>query len=509
MKKLSLLPAVMLLAVTLLTLLPITAFAEGETEATPTPTPTATEEAPETTSTPTSTQDDTQDDSQQEPVPPGISLSIDNDNIYNGMDKAYKDGYMPAVKNGVATVILPLVASGEIKDNTITVTPGLGDTMSSPFVYKNYQKAVTMQENVVNGGASTVLSYLVCFNFTLASDRVNGVYPITIDVQAQDANGNAVTKSFTSYVTITDGKDPNAQPTPEPTKKPESQPKIIVNGYSISPSPVEAGSDFTATVTLKNTNERKSVKNMTVTISCDCPNFSLLNESNVFYIDKIKKGETTDVEIKYATDLNTPAQTYNITLTMEYDNYDAMTLCSTGTVPVVVTQPLRVEMTAPTIEDQVNAGDTMPLSFHVMNLGRSAVYNVRVELSAPGLIPSSAAFIGNMEAGTSMQADMDVFVGTKNMSEGYEGDEKYGFTNGTITLIYEDAEGQEYTQETEFSTMISEPVITVSNNNEEEKEQEKASQWWISIVIGILIVGGLAAYIIIRNKRKGKDNANF
>ena len=37
-----------------------------------------------------------------------------------------------------------------------------------------------------------------------------------------------------------------------------------------------------------------------------------------------------------------------------------------------------------------------------------------------------------------MPGDMDVFVGTKNMSEGYEGDDKYGYTNGKITLIYED-----------------------------------------------------------------------
>ena len=87
------------------------------------------------------------------------------------------------------------------------------------------------------------------------------------------------------------------------------------------------------------------------------------------------------------------------------------------------------------------------------------------------------------------------------MSEDYEGEEKYGFTNGTITLIYEDADGQEYTQETEISTMISEPVITVSNNDEEEEQQEKAGQWWISIVIGVVIIAGLATYIIIRKAR--------
>ncbi|MEM5769726.1 MAG: hypothetical protein AAGU32_15760, partial [Bacillota bacterium] len=106
------------------------------------------------------------------------------------------------------------------------------------------------------------------------------------------------------------------------------------------------------------------------------------------------------------------------------------------------------------------------------------------------------------------EADMSVFIGTKNMSEGYEGDDKYGYTNGTITLIYEDADGKDYKEETEFSTTISEPVIAASNTADDEKP-ETASQWWISVVIGVVIVGGLVVYLIVRGKRKGQDNADF
>lgn len=482
----------LLLAVMLITWLPITSLAEGDSSPSPSATPNEIQEAGD----------------QEEPSASTVNLSIDNSNVYDGMDKAYKDGYTPAVKNGVATVVVPLVADGEIKNSTITVTPGLGDTASSPFMFKNYQKTVSLKNNTVNGGTGTVPSYLVNFSLPLSSGRMNGVYPVTIDVQGTDMSGNTIHQTFTSYVTVTDGKDPNAEPTPEATEKPQSQPKIIVSGYRISPSPVEAGSEFTATVTLKNTSEKKYVQNMTVAISCESPNFALLNDSDVVYIDKLGKGASTDIQIKYRTDLNTAAQKYNITLTMAYDNSDAATLSSTGTVPVSVAQPLRVEMTAPTIADQVNAGDTMPLTFQVMNMGRSAVYNVRIDLSAPGLIPTGTAFIGNLEAGTASEADMSVFIGTKNMSEGYEGDDKYGYTNGTITLIYEDADGQAYTQETEFFTTINAPVISASSDAVEEKP-ETASQWWISIVIGIVIVAGLAAYLIIRNRSKGHDNADF
>jgi hypothetical protein len=478
MKKIALLLAAFLLA-----MMPATALAAGEADATPT--------LPDSKTAATET--------------PAISFAIDNANIYSGMDKAYKDGYTPNVKDGVATIVLPLVVSGGIKGNKITVTPGLGDTTSSPFIYKNYQKTLGLKNNPVGDGSSAVSSYLVSFKLSLSSGRVNGVYPVTIDIQAQDVNGNVIQQTFTAYVTITDGKSANTST--ETTAKPQPQPKIIVSDYSVSPSPVEAGREFAATVTLQNTSEKKYVQNMAVTITCDSPGFTLQNDSNVIYIEKLAKGKTTDIEIRYKTDLNTAAQTYNITLTMAYDNSDATTLGSSGTIPVAVVQPLRVKMTAPNIAAQVNAGDTMPLPFQVMNMGRSAVYNVRVELSAPGLIPTGTAFIGNMEAGTASTADMNVFIGTKDMTEGYEGEEKYGQTSGTITLIYEDASGKEYSEKTELSTNINEPVITASTDTKEE-EPQKASQWWISIVIGAVIAAGLAAFLIARNRRV-KNNADI
>jgi hypothetical protein len=473
---------VLLLAVALMFILPLTALAEEEIEPSPSP-----------------------DQSDDESVA-AVKLAIDNAHIYEGMDKAFKDGYIPSVKDGKAIIVLPLVASGEIAQNAITVTPDLGGA-TSPFEYKNYQKTVRLADNAVAGG-TTVSSYLVRFDLPLIKNRYNGVYPVIINVEAQCADGVAIQQTFTTYVTITDGADPNA---PEPTLKPEtpvSQPKIIISGYRINASPVMAGEAFTAVITLKNTSEKRSVQNMTVTLSSDCPNFLLQNDSNVIYISKLGKGDETDINVTYKSDLETPPGRYGITLTIEYEGSEAAPLSASGSVPVAVSQPLRVEMETPQVPESVNAGDTMPLIFQVMNMGRSTVYNVRIELLAPGLLPSETAFIGNMEPGTAMPGEMDVFVGTKNMSEGYEGDEKYGYTNGKMTLIYEDAEGQAYTDETEFSTTINPPVIAPASA-EPEEEPEKAGQWWVSVIIGVIIIAGLAVFLIIRSRKGKRQHENF
>lgn len=438
----------------------------------------------------------------EQPIQQSVGFEIDNAHEYDGMDKAYHDGYTPTVKDGKATVVLPLVPTGDIQGNTIHVTPGLGDTAASPFVYSNYQTTVSRQDNPVLGGG-TVSSYLVRFDFSLVPGRYNGVYPVTIDVQAQAADGSPIQQTFTAYVTITDGKDPNAeQPTPQP-EKPTSEPKVIVSGYSVSPEPVMAGQEFMVHVTLKNTSGTKAVQNMTVTAACDSPSLLLKNGSNTFYISKLGKGAETSIELKYIADLETVPQLYNIALTMQYDNSVATALSSSGTVPVVIGQPLKVQMDTPQIPSDVNAGDTFPFSLQVMNMGRSKVFNVRCELTVPGLIPSASAFIGNMEAGTAMTGEMNVFVGTKDMSEGYTGTDQYGPTSGKVTLVYEDENGQQFTQEIEIKTTINEPVMPV--NDEPKKEPEKAGQWWVSLIIGVGVIAGLAAILIVRAKR-GKKN---
>lgn len=499
MKKLS----ITLLALLLIILLPVAALAEETAQPTATP-PT---EAQPTTTPPATTPPVTTPPAEPDPTPTppaGVTnFEIDNIHIFEGMDRAYHDGYKPTVKDGKATVVLPLLSNGRILGNVIKVTPGLGDPSSSPFVYSNYQTTVSRQQNPVAGGG-TVPSFLIRFDFPLASGRNNGVYPVTIDVQAQAADGSPVQQTFTIYITITDGKNPNATaPVPGP-ETPTSEPKVIVSNYEINPSPVLAGGEFTAKITLKNTSETKSVQNMTVTASCDSPGLLLKNSSNTFYISKLGKEAETSIELTYKAGLETVPQLYNIMLTIQYDNSKATVLSSSGTVPVMIGQPLRVEMEAPQIPKAVNAGDTLPLAIQVMNMGRSKVLNVRYELSAPGLLPSSSAFIGNMEAGTAMTGDMNVFVGTKDMSEGYTGTDKYGLTNGKITLVYEDENGQEYTQETEIATTINAPVLS-QTSAEPEDEPEKAGQWWISITIGAVIIAALAAFLIVRAK-KGKKH---
>ena len=476
-------------------------------------------EKPEQTTVPSDQTSDYPSSSDNTAAPSGevleasVSLALDNENVYEGMDKAYKDGYLPIVENGVLTLVIPLIADGELKDDKIVVTPNLGDPNSSPFEYKNYQKTFYLSSNQVNrrDDAETVEyveSYLVCFDFSLKADRNNGTYSILLSVQARGENGALVQQSFTCYVTITDGVVTDAS-TAAPvavssgfaggteTKTPESQPKVLIKNYSVSDSPVTAGDEVTVVATLWNTSETRSIQNMVVTVSCDSSNFVLKNESSTFYIGDLEAGGSTDIEIKYSTDLETPAQRYSIRLAMEYDNSDAVTLSSSGAVMVEVAQAIKVELSPYRMASEVNSGEMIQMAFQVMNLGRGPVYNVRLELDVPGLNPVGTAFIGNMEAGTSADTSLNVFVSMKDEEE------RYGFTSGILRLIYEDVSGQEYVQETSIATTIKELVISaVADDGEELETAERASQWWISLVIGGAVIVGLTAVALWQKRAK-------
>lgn len=431
------------------------------------------------------------------------------------MDRAYKDGYVPIVRDGTVTLVLPLVTNGAIKGNRITVTPNLGDTNTSPIQFRNYQKTFSLADNPVNVTGSegekiqTVSSYLIRFDFPLRDDRQNGAYPILLDIQAVDENGNQITQSYNCYINITDAKAEdtgNNDVTPiysggggvAPTEVPVSNPRILVSKYTVDKAPVMAGEDFTITIALKNTSDEGDVQNLLVTVSSESTNLVLKNDTSTIFLGKLEANGTTELKLKYGTDRETPAQRYNIALAMEFDDEEAASMTSSGSVTVEVAQPVEVELAPFTIPSEINAGETVQLSFQVMNLGRTAIYNARVELDVPGLSPSGNAFIGNMEAGTSATETLNVFAGMK------EGDERYGYTSGVARLLYEDASGEEYTEEMDTTTNIKELVIATKNPVEEqeeaEKEQAQKAQWWVFVVAGAVIIIVLTLIMVLRKR---------
>lgn len=95
---------------------------------------------------------------------------------------AYEDGYSPRVENGIAYIVLPLLSNGDINNEKIKVSLNLGSSSASPFVITNYEKTFSLETVTPKNSIDEVELFLVRFDVVLASERTNGVYPVTVNI---------------------------------------------------------------------------------------------------------------------------------------------------------------------------------------------------------------------------------------------------------------------------------------------------------------------------------------
>lgn len=456
---------------------------------------------PTNPSTPTEPSDPT---SPTEPSVPKIPtvLEIDSSHIYNGMDMAYEDGYLPQISGGTMKIVLPLKCSGGLWDDKLDTSISLDTSATSPFVVENFRKTFYLEAVTPKNGSESQEIYLVTYDIQLSDERRNGTYPVSISTAGFDVSGNAVDTTFTLYITITDGKvEKVAQPIVD---TPTAEPVVYISKTVLEPKTAQAGDSFTLTVTLKNSITTKSIRNMLVTVDTGNVLIDLEEDSNIFPVEKIERGGEVELTLHFSTEPAIPSGKYPISFSFKYDSSKTLNLSSNGSTVVEIQQPANMELVMPRFADSVSVGETVPVSFQVMNMGRSSMYNVRCVVSGFGLVPSNTGYIGTMEAGSSKTTKVELYIIALNASSGNENGQQYGGTTGTVTLIYEDETGQEYSQEATFETTVTRPVVQLpQNNTEEEKAEQRVSSWWVSVsILGGVILAAVGTILFIRSKKR-------
>lgn len=448
----------------------------------------------------------TEPSSSTEPSAPKLPtvLEIDSSHIYSGMDMAYEDGYLPRIGDGVMKIVLPLKCSGTLWGNKLDTSISLDTSASSPFVVENFRKTFRLETVTPKNSIEPQDVYLVAYEIQLSDERRNGTYPVAITTSGFDDSGSAITATFTLYITITDGKiEKIAQPVVD---TPTAEPVVYISKTVLEPKTAQAGDGFTMTVTLKNSISTKYVRNMLVTVDTGNVQIDLDEDSNIFPIEKINRGGEVELTLHFSTEPAIPSGKYPIHFSFKYDSSKTLNLSSNGSTVVEIQQPANMELVMPRFADSVSVGETVPVSFQVMNMGRSAMYNVRCTVSGYGLVPSNTGYIGTMEAGTSKNTKVELYIIALNASTGNENGSQYGNTTGTVTLTYEDETGQEYSQEATFDTTVNRPVVQLpQNNTEEEKAEKRVSSWWISVsILGGVILAAVGTILFIQ-KEKHRD----
>ena len=462
-----------------------------------------TEPAQPTTQEPATTQADTNIKDDKDTQSEAVTLNIDNENQYDGMEKPYAQGYVPTNANGSVRIVFPILSEGELRGNTLRAALNLGDAQTAPFVFKNYEKDIRLQTIKVNANTKEVSAYVADFTVELKGKRTNGSYPVILKVTAKDTKGNAVEQEFTTYVTISDGIDPDAttEEVTEPATEelPTFAPKVMVKSYKYSKSEIQPGDEIKADIVLLNTSKENTVKNMTIAVTADTESFTLLSQSDSVYIEKLAPQEETTITFSYRINAKTAAGQYDLGLAMDYADGDGNTYSTSGKAKITVQQSSEMQFDELSFPSEVVVADVVEAKVQAMNLGRSKIYNVRAEIVADGLKPQGTIFIGDMEAGTAATGSTQVSVSSLS------GSKLYGNTEGTVTYYYEDESGKEYTEEVTFTTTIKSPF----SDQKEQTVPDNTNQWWVIMAVVFGCIAVAAGVIIVRKihlKKQEEDD---
>lgn len=468
---------ILLFTILLAIAIPLTAFAEE------TPNPS---QMPSDTESPTVSPTGTPDVETPEPVAVSRQLAIDGETLYPGMDKTYENGYIPIVKDGSVSIVLPLL--GDTLDGTVTLSADLGQTTDSPFVFGNYAQT--------SGGGEP---YVFMLTIPLASGRINGVYPVTLNASYLDATGARMAQTFLIYVTITDGKepvDPNAVQDAAPTKETVDKPELFISACEINPASVGGNEEFEVTLTVENIGSlrARSVRLTYGSASAGggdaAGSIVPVATNNAIHLENIAAGESEQATFKLKTTADVTSGNQPFTVTLDYTDAYGGVYTASRTFLVAVTQPaaFAYDDVLAAVPKSVTAGESFSLPANVYNTGKSTLKNVMIQVAGEGLFPKAAAFLGDIAPGGTGNGEISVFAGQVGGG--------YGQTSGLYTITYTNEAGEEQKQEIAFSIEIEELVIETDEGATDETE-EPAFQWWVTILVGFAIIAVMVAVVVV------------
>ena len=285
-----------------------------------------------------------------------------------------------------------------------------------------------------------------------------------------------------------------------------SVPRVIVTGFTTDPVEVKAGSDFTLTIHLKNTSKKSKVGNMLFDLNAPvegadeqttAPAFLPASGSSTVYLESIKAGGTADISMKLNAKSDLLQKPYSVELSMKYEDAGFNQIEATSSLSIPVKQDARFEFSDFQISpESIAVGEEANVMCSLYNLGRLKLYNVKAVFEGDS-IEKEELFVGNVEPGST--ASIDAMVkGKKETAD----DGKL-----TMTMSYENEEGEVFTEQKEFQLMVM-PEETPEDMDvmmPEEEEPGKGLPFPLIVVLVLLVVGAVVTVIVLKQRKKKKD----
>lgn len=290
-----------------------------------------------------------------------------------------------------------------------------------------------------------------------------------------------------------------------------NKPKLIISNYKLSPEMPKAGDEFQMDLTFYNTNDKKSVRNIKITLNGQEQSqtatgvqtsgsvFSPVNSSNTFYIPVISAKKTVGKTIKLKTVPNAQAQNYTISVQFEYEDYNGNEFTATEIIGVPVVQKSEILFSDVKIPE-ATADLPIPIELEFYNTGKDMLSTFMITIEGEGFEKlSSRYFVGNFQPGSSDRFTGEIIA------------KKSGKISGNVVVTYEDSTGEKHEHKIPFEKEIesskTEEIVDSNISRDSQKNPKSILDYipYVGVAILILILG----YVVYRKKKNKKQEKDL
>ena len=284
---------------------------------------------------------------------------------------------------------------------------------------------------------------------------------------------------------------------PSPPPAGVSVPRVMLAGFTSTPTEVVAGQDFTVSFTLRNTSTRTRVQNIKVSLSSgEGAAFLPSDGSSSIYIPNIYAGEDSIQTMSFHSLPSLEERPYQLQLTVEYEDAVPNAYQSQEMVSVSVKQPVRADTSVPEImPDMLMVGQDASVTFSIHNQGKTKLYNAKATVKDGQAVSGSEIFIGTIEPGTSGAVDMMLHADEESENP------------AVIEVTYESVDGKVTALTKEVPMMVM-PFDMGEEFPGEEMPVEEPGMGILPLILGglaLLLLILLVVMLVRRSRRRSRD----
>ena len=147
----------------------------------------------------------------------------------------------------------------------------------------------------------------------------------------------------------------------EETTADRSAPRLMVTEYSLDTGVLMPGNAGKLTVTLKNTNNRRAIFNLKLTLTDDSGDL-IQNGMNTRFVNAVYAGGTYTLEAEFTARHNAAVGRHSLTLAAEYEDGEFQSYSSSDTLYVDVRQTAELSFSGAELPAKIVEGDTVTVT---------------------------------------------------------------------------------------------------------------------------------------------------